>query len=303
MNDKQTRELNASLAGTGVMDYNNSIWSGTASIANKVTAIKANQGVLKAQQAIQEKYRGGVKDSKENARKDAGEKAFGMARVLVAFAVETGNTVLKGEVDFPKTKYWKGKDSTVVGMWDLVKARADSNMTALTSGGYLITTGDVTALQGFIDIFTNWKPKPVMGKAEKKSATTAIKKEVGKMKVNEELLFDLMAPLAATQANFYNAALDGFEVMDSGNRHIANWFTFVDDVTGVRLDGVNGSNEALSLRKKSSKRGVIKFMYEETGNGNYSYMFSKPRYRAVEMTNVKSEEGKMNKIEVRMVLS
>ena len=305
MTDPQTRRLNASQAGTGVMDIpaNNSIWSGTASIADLVTKIKANQTELIAQNAIQQKYRGGVKDSKKNAKKDAGDKAFSMARVLVVFAVNTGNTVLMEEVDFPKTTYLKGKDSTLVQLWDLVHARANSNSGALDTGGYLISAADITALRGLIDAFSGWKPKPIMGKAEKKSATLAIKREDGKMKVNVELLLDSMAPLAVTQTNFYNAAQDGFEVRDSGNRHIANWFTFVDDVTGVRLAGVMGTGAGLVGKKKSSKRGVIQVKYEEVGNANSVWTFGKAGYVGVVKNNVVSEEGKMNRIKIRMVLA
>jgi len=300
MTDEQTREENAANAGIAIMDENSGIWTGSASISAKVTAIKANLVTIGIQKGKQGANTLGNRTSKKDAKLDGAEKALEVSKVLILFAADTNDTVLRDEVRYTISGLNSVKDSTAVDRWTMIRDRASSNAGALTTGGYLITPADVTALTTLIGAFVTWSPKPVQAKAAKKTATGLLKVEFGKMEVNKSLMLGGMAPYARTNAEFYGQAMDGFEVINSGNRNMANRFVFVDDETGVRLKGIDVLCVDLGLLRKSSDVGVVTYMYEETGNGNYNYTFKLKRYVDGAANGVMSNKGELVRMEVRM---
>jgi hypothetical protein len=114
-------------------------------------------------------------------------------------------------------------------------------------------------------------------------------------------LKERIVQFAVTNADFYNATLDAFEVDEIGVRHNAIRFVFVDSATGIRLPSVSTLVNEIRIEKKSSKIGVATYSQQETPQGNYSSLSSKPGYADVANNNIGVQSGKMTRVVVTMV--
>ena len=302
MNDRQSRKLNAAAAGQSVMDepLHIPIWSGQAAVALKKTAMDNSIiNIGKIDDKINDTT--GNATSKSAAKETAAKTAWQVAKAVAAFADDTGDDVLRNEVNFPWTELRYVKDAIAVDRWQVIQNRANANAAALTAGGYGVDLVMIALLQTQIDEFKNWKGKPKAAIADKKALNQSLTDEFDNLDKIIGSLKERLVQFAVSQKDFYNAALDAFEMDDTGIRHNAIRFVFVDDATGIRLPNVKTLLVEKSLERKSSKLGVSTFSQQETPQGNYSAESSLPGYTKVVSSNIGVEAGKMTKLIVTLV--
>ena len=301
MNDNQTRIYNSGVAGQTVMNNNSIIWNGKAAIVNKKNSLDGVLGDIEDSQDEQESNKTGNAIAKKESKRNAANSTLVVAKVVRVFAADTNNAVLEQEVDFEFSDLFFAKDVTAKDRWQLVHDRANTHILALTAGGYGITALMLTAQQGNIDAFALLEGTPEAAKATTKAATIDIKKEIKDLTTFKRDLIDLHSQFALNQATYYNSVIDAFEVIDTGVRHQTLRIVYFDDVTGVRLPDVRATLVEKSLLKKSSDLGVVTFMHQEAENGNYTLLSEKAGYTSVTRNNLGSEEGKLMRLEIRMV--
>jgi len=301
MNDIQTRKLNAAVAGQSVMDEAGHviIWNGQAAVVTKKTAL--DNCIIKIGK-IDDKINDttGNADSKSVAKEKAAKTAYRVGQALVAFAEDTNDDVLMGEIDFPWNELRYKKDGTVVDRWQLIHDRANTNVVALTAGGYGVNAALVGQLQTEINEFKNWKGKPKAARADTKAQNALLVEEFKTLDTTKDSLLVRLVQFATTNPDFYNAVLNAFEVDDIGVRHNAIRLVYVDAATGVRLSGVKAKLIEKEIERVSSKRGVNTFTQQEAPQGNYSVESSLKGYPSVVNSNIGVQEGKLAKIVVVM---
>jgi len=302
MNDKQSRKLNAAVAGQSVMDepLNIPIWSGQAAVATKKTLLDAciiNIG--KIDDKINDTT--GNATAKSAAKETAAKTAWLVGKGVAAYAEDIGDDVLRNEINFPWNELRYEKDAIASDRWQVIHDRANANIAALTGGGYGIDAAKLAQLLGEINTFKNWKGKPKAAIADKKALNESLKNEFEKLNDIIESLKERIVQFAVTNADFYNAALDAFEVDEIGVRHNAIRFVFVDSATGIRLPSVKNLLVEKLLERKSSKVGVATYSQQEAPQGNYSSVSSKPGYADVPTANIGVQSGKMTRVVVTMV--
>jgi len=302
MNDKQSRKLNAAVAGQSVMDepLNIPIWNLQTAVATKKTAL---DGCIINIGKIDDKINDttGNATAKSAAKETAAKTAWLVGKGVAAYAEDINDDVLRNEINFPWNELRYRKDATVVDRWQLIHDRANTHIAALTGGGYGIDAAKLVQLLGEINTFKNWKGKPKAAIADKKALNLSLKNEFKKLDDIIESLKERLVQFAVSHADFYNAVLDAFEIDDTGIRHNAIRFVFVDSVTGIRLPKVKTLLIEKALEKKSSKIGVATYSQQEAPQGNYSAESSLPGYTKVLSSNIGVQAGKMTKLIVTLV--
>lgn len=303
MNNKQLNKYTAAITGVKVMNSFFAIWSEFLVIVSKVAAVTTSTTKIAEWEAKQELDITGNAVAKKIVKTNGADKAWAIAKPLTIYASDIKNTVLQKEINFEITNLYRVKDTIAIERWQLVHDRADTHIDALILGKYPITALDITELADFITDFTNIKNSPQVAKTITVAATNELKKQFVGLGKNITKVLDIIAPFAKTQSEFYNATLDGFEVVDSGTRHQALRITLLDDVTGIRLGRVKCTIEELVIFKNSSRRGVASFSQQAVENGNYTVTIEKPNYVKQTIINVGVEHGKLTRLVVRMVKS
>lgn len=301
MNNRQINKYNAAVTGIGIMNAFFAIWSGFLAIVNKVSAVSGNITKIEEWEAKQELDITGNAVAKKIVKSNGAYKAWVIAKPLTTYALDIKDLVLKKEIDFEHTDLLQVSDAKAIERWQLVHDRADTHISALTTGGYPITPLDITELAGFITDFSAIKNNPQVAKAITVAATAELEKQFTGLSKNIPKLLDIIAPFAKSESEFYNATIDGFEIIDAGTRHQALRATLLDDVTGVRLGKVKCTIEELVIFKNSSKRGIASFSQQVVENGNYTLSFEKPNYVKQTISNVGVEHGILTRLVVRMV--
>jgi hypothetical protein len=301
MDDKQSRKLNAAVAGQTVMDDvdNVGIWTGKTAVETKKTEL--DNSIIRIGEIDD-----GINDttgnavSKGAAKDKAAKTAWQMAKALSGFAEDTNNDILKKEIAFEFTDLRFVKDATAIDRWQLVHDRANTHVMALNTGGYGVNAAMVTQAQADIDAFTGWRGKPRAAIVDKKAQNKALVEEFKNLDKIIESLEERVVQFAVSNTEFYNAVLDAFDEDGSGVRHIAIRMVYVDATTQIRLRGVQTKLVEKNLSRKSSDRGVTPFTQQEAPQANYSVESKLPGYQDVLTNNIGVETGKLKKIVVTM---
>lgn len=301
MNDEQSRKLNAAVAGQTVMDDvdNAPIWTGKVAVENKKTEL--DDSIIKIGEIDDE-----INDTTGNAvtkgaaKEKAAKTGWQMAKALAAFAEDTNNDVLRNEIDFAWSDVRYGKDATLIDRWQLIHDRANTHVTALDTGGYGVNAALVLQAQSEIDVFKNWRGKPRAAIVDKKALNKSLAGEFKNLDKIIDSLEERLVQFAVSNADFYNAVIDAFEEDESGVRHLAIRFVYVDAATQIRLPGVETKLVEKNLVRKSSKAGVSTYTQQEAPQANYSAESKLPGYQVVLTNNIGVEAGKLKKIVVVM---
>lgn len=300
MTDDVTRTLNAAISGQTEMDTvaNAPIWNGKPAIVTKKNALDASiQKIIDLD--ADETDPTGHKTAKDVARIVAAKAAWQMSKPMAAFATDTGDDVLRAEIDFSWSDLRYGKDETLVDNWQLVHDRAFDNKAALGAGGY-IDVLLIPALQTDIDDFAAKRGKPKAAHSDIKAINIAIEAEV---KVLRKIIFDLkelFVQFAVSKKLFYDAVIEAFDEDETGVRHQAIVIEYLDDDTGIRLPKVKAKLVEKAVEKLASKNGLVPFSRQEAPQGNYTVVSEMPGYLAVNTPNVVSEVGKLTRIVIRL---
>ncbi|MFI5218061.1 MAG: hypothetical protein ACHQNT_01145 [Bacteroidia bacterium] len=301
MQDEHTRTVNAAKAGSAKMDEPafQPLWIAKIAVKNKKDAIDVKiQDMEDLDDGIT--IQGGNTTAKDEARVTAATNAWQICRPLKIFAKDTNDEVLAGEVDLTWSEIRFGKAQTLIDNWQLIHDRANSNLAALTAGGY-IDGALVPQLLLDIGAFVTASPKPKTAQSQIKAINIELEKEWEKLKVLMEEMRELLVQFAVSQPIFYNAAIEAFDEDETGVRHQSLVVTYEDEITGVKLEDVFGKLVEKNLEKKSTKKiGVITFMQQETGQGNLTLESKHPLYATDLKPNLAVKDGEVLRLTVKL---
>jgi hypothetical protein len=219
---------------------------------------------------------------------------------MSAYATDTNNDVLRAEIDFSWSDLRYGKDATLMDNWQLVHDRANSNLAALTGGGYI--DGALVG-QLLLDIgdFNTKRGKPKAAHSDIKALNIALDAEA---EVLRKIIFDmneLFVQFAVSEKLMYDAVIEAFEEDETGVRHQAIVIEYLDDATGIRLPKVKSKLVEKAIEKLSSANGLVPFTQQEAPQGNYTVVSEMTGYTSVNTPNVVSEAGKLTRLTIRLV--
>jgi len=298
MTDEQTRDYNRGNAGLLVLSTNNAIWIGNAAIAAKQLLFKNSLTKIGQLKTIQETDAAGNTQTKLINKLKMGELGIVIASVLSQFAEDTGDMALKEEVDFPLSELTPKTDATAKTRNQLVHDRANTNLAALTAGGYGITPAMLTAYQLAIDTFVTSVPKRKEAGAITKAATTALKAEMKKMIDLMNGIGKLLIVFKSTNVDFYREYFNAITSVDIGGKVLAIEVRYFDKATDMPLPGVLSKLLETAEEKKSSNIGRVPFYSEQSGN--YTLDSILKGYKLDHRTNIPVKQGEITRLEIKL---
>jgi len=296
MDDNSTRIINAAVGGQQVMDDNAIIWSAKTAIVNKKDALDTKiTEVGELDDSVTDSS--GLTTAKTTARNNAAKSAWKITKPMAVYAKDISDSVLEAEIDFEWTDLRYGKDQDVIDDWRLVRDRALTHETAMTTGGYIDAVW-IAQLDTAITAFEDLRGKPKAKRSDIKAINAQIAIKIKEMQETKGDLLDLLVQFAESDPIFYNAVKAAFEKDMTGIRHIALRVRYVDEATGIRLPGVEGEIVESGLKKISSRRGVINFSFQELPQGNYTFGSKLNHYEDDSVQNVGVQDGEMLTLEI-----
>lgn len=292
MTKKQTEKKTAAVSGSLAMTNNAAADIGNTPLIARQTAIGTILTTIGVQEIIQTTNIKGFAAAKLSAFGDMGLQGYNICVLLIDFADTTGNLVLGGEVAFTKTDFEFGVQNDIKDKCAIVFNRAGANLADMITAGYVITAPAVAALGSAIDLWEGLEGTPRAAVGNRVAATGKLVVEFKKLDKAKKALFNLMAPYATTNATFYAAVSDAYEVIDV-TRKIAARVICTDSVTGVRLAKCDVSSVEAGKEKQSSERGIRDFGEDEMITGNYIFDVTNKLYKPFRAANVKVQKGKM----------
>lgn len=299
MKDESTRILNAAAGGQQVMDDNAAIWNGKPAIVIKKNALDTKIAEIGA---LDDNETDGTGEgtAKTAARKTAATTAWQLAKPLRVYAKDINDTVLEHEIDFEWYDLRYGKEQDALDDWQLIHDRADTHQAALGAGGY-VDVALIPQLLLDINAFKAKRGKPKAKRSDNKAINKQIALKIKELQVIKEDLLGLLVQFAVSNAQFYSAVKSAFEKDMIGIRHLALRVRYTDEVTGIRLAGVEGEIKELAKKKLSSRKGVIEYSLQELPQGNYKYLSKLKTYKDDSKENVGVQEGKLLTLDIKMV--
>ena len=300
MEDTEIRTLKAGETQLEYLDDNNSAWTGDTAMGDVRDDLHDKIEEIKVLEQIQKNDNSGLAVGKDVLKLEAAKKGLVVCKVMKVYARRTGNDTLKGEIDFTLSDLYHTSDENTADRLLTVFNRGTTHVTAMIAAGYHITAGDVTAVGTARTAFVDSENKPQVAKVGVKVATYNIKGAVKELDDIAEDVIDLANGYLITNADFVKGVTDAYRKGSVGVRHLSLVMSYVDDVTGVALKGVNATitNGVVTITGKSTKLGNVREKSME--NGNYTVTSELLTYITDVQTGVGIEEGKIKKITVRL---
>lgn len=165
MNAKQEAELNMQRGIEQHLDANTIIITVVAAFVAAFNKIKAFNAQIIALVGGQEASRTGVAADKRAAESALMDATLKIAKIVRAFAADTGNNTLRDEVDLQPTDLKRLRDDQLAPRCQIIHDRATANLAALKDYG--LTEVKLTDFQNKIDAYSSQVLKPRASRAER----------------------------------------------------------------------------------------------------------------------------------------
>ena len=164
---------------------------------------------------VQERQLGGIAQNKSELKAQMVDQALAVAQATFALATDTGDTVLRGAVDYSRSDLLEGRDTVVGQRCQGVHAAANGVAAALVAYG--VVAADLVALQAAIDAYVVAVSAPRTAITIRKGATEAIATLVREgLGILNDRMDKLMPEFEASAPNFYQEYFDARIIVDLG---------------------------------------------------------------------------------------
>ncbi|MBK7556474.1 MAG: hypothetical protein IPI55_18330 [Flavobacteriales bacterium] len=215
MNNTQENILTMCYAADKALDKHTAAWTPHVPFAAAVAEFKANLDAWEnaaERQAINLK---GFAMRKRTKKKEMVEVAYGIARVVFAYAEDTSNPPLQETVNYSVAELSTGRDAFVGQRCQGIHTAANGVIASLAPYGIL--PADLTALQAAIDAYLATVAEPRHAVTERKGATAEIDVLTrNTSKLLERRLDPLMEEYRSTDPTFYQEYFDARIIIDLG---------------------------------------------------------------------------------------
>lgn len=190
-------------------------WTPLVPYANAHTSFLGRLKLIEDNIEVQEKQLGGIAKNKGELRASMVDQALVVAQATFALATDTGDTVLRGKVDYSRSDLTEGRDTVVGQRCQGVHTEASAVAAALVAYGVL--AADLIALQTAIDAYVAEVSAPRTAITIRKGATEAITELVREgMAILNDRMDKLMPEFETAAPNFFQEYFDARIIVDLG---------------------------------------------------------------------------------------
>jgi hypothetical protein len=161
--------LNMFYSVKAVVDKFLSTWTTNSVFADSYTLFISKIGPIEQNRDAQMANSKGVTTDKIVKREALAEKALFIVNRIRSYATVTANNELLESVHFTQSSFDKSRDTDIVGIIDMIIAKANANVTALATYG--VTAALITDLQATLTAYSSYIAKPRTVTTQTKNAT------------------------------------------------------------------------------------------------------------------------------------
>lgn len=256
----------------------------------------------------QELSKKGITANKNRLRVTLTTQALDIERRVVAYATNTNNNALLGEVSFTESDLKKCPNMVLKDRCQVIYNCASSNATALEEYG--VTGRGLNYLQSCIDNFNTAIPATRLGIADKKKATNQLSDLFDSMAANLDKIDTLVEMVKISHPDFYKEYKSVRKIIDTSKGSLALRVKVSDSRTGEPLANVTltltpedgqqrsaSQTAKVSIVKKTAAQGGLNVKSLE--DGNYLVKAWKPGYNE-KMISVSIVNGEMAMLEIEL---
>jgi 5-hydroxyisourate hydrolase-like protein (transthyretin family) len=273
------------MATRDFLNQNSAIISTIPGFTTQMTSLTNGITAIHSYAEVQMTDKTGVTVGKNSLRASIISLSYELSSKLCALAINTGNTVLYGEVHIPESTLLRSSDNILKERVQLIYDRANTNVTTLAPYG--VTAQSLTNFQSSLNSFIAYLPKPRLTQNEKKLATMQLKQQFAIIKDSLSKIDILVETLRYSQPAFYSGYKNCRKVVNTGKHFIALKARVTDMATNEPLKGVHvkvqnaDDNQSKFIEKKTAKKGGI--IISNLAEGKYTVSLSIPGYTSKEM--------------------
>ncbi len=227
-------------------------------------------------------------------------QAVDIARRIVAYATLTDNYELRNEVNYTESTLKQSADTILKDRCQVIHDRAKQNIAAL--GTYGVTDGMLMSMMNTMNNYNSAIPKPRLGIADRKLATTQIASMIEIVNDNLRKIDILVEIVKTSQQNFYNEYRTARKIVNTGIGTLAARGRVTDADSGTALQGatVRWTNEINSnvIIKKTAEKGG--FNMKSLAEGSYIVTVSRPGYNEYVVT-VNITSGVLSVVDIQLL--
>jgi hypothetical protein len=299
--------LNMNYSVKNVVDKFQSTWTTNAVFAATYTQYTGKVTLIEQNRDAQMANSKGVTTEKNVKRNALAEKALFMVNRIRSYATVTANNELLESVHFTQSSFDKSRDTDIVGIVDIIIAKANANVTALATYG--VTAALITDLQTALTAYSGYIAKPRTVTTQTKNATenlAVLFKEVNEI-LTKRLDLDIEV-FKTSKPDFYSQyktariviatsgsamAVKGEITVNGTGEPLKNVMLTFTPTTNGALKAAATANNAV-LVKKTADKG--KFRVPSLAEGGYDVTINKIGYKdqVVSINVVNGESTDLN---------
>jgi hypothetical protein len=297
-----------STASVSFLNANAAITATLPNFAGYFTTIQNTHAQILVAKAQQEADKSGDIKAKNQLRATLIAQAIDIGRRMVAYATNVNNNTLLALVDYTESDLKRSSDSKLVGICQVIRNNANSNVGALASYG--VTAATITTLQTSITNFNAALPKGRVDTTDSGEATKLLATLFNTLLTTWDKIDKLVEMVRTTQPAFYDEYQKVRKIIETGNGSLVLKIKATNALTGepeanvtVTLEPLNGqlkaatANGKSSIVKKTAKGGGANV--KSMADGSYTFTAKKPGFKEVTET-INVVNGEMTVLEIKM---
>ena len=297
-----------STSSASFLTANATITATMPNFAGYLTTIQNTHAQILVAKAQQEADKSGDTKTKNQLRATLVAQAIDIGRRMVAYATNVNNNALLALVDYTESDLKRSSDSKLVGICQVIRDNANSNVGALATYG--VTAATITTLQTSITNFNAVIPKGRVDTTDSGEATKLLASLFNTLLTTWDKIDKLVEMVRTTQSAFYDEYQKVRKIIETGNGSLVLKIKATNASSGkpepnvtltfVPLNGqlkAAASNGKSNIVKKTAKGGGANV--KSMADGSYTFTAKKPGFKEVTET-INVVNGEMTVLEIKM---
>jgi len=297
-----------STASVSFLTANATITATLPNFAGYFTTVQNTHAQILVAKTQQEADKSGDTKNKNQLRTILIAQAIDIGRRMVAYASNVNNNALLALVNYTESDLKRSSDSKLVGICQVIRDSANSNVGALASYG--VTAATIATLQTSITNFNAAIPKGRVDTTDSGEATKLLVTLFNTLLTTWDKIDKLVEMVHTTQTAFYDEYQKVRKIIETGNGSLVLKIKATNALTGepepnvtltfVPLNGqlkAAATNGKSNVVKKTAKGGGANV--KNMTDGSYTFTAKKPGFKEVTET-INVVNGEMTVLEIKM---
>jgi hypothetical protein len=239
-----------------------------------LTNFTATVALIRAQSESQTTNRVGYRMVKDGLKFTMTRNAIDVATRIKAFAINTGNVVLKQEMNQRMSKLFKRPDTVCADICRYIYGRGTELLASLDTYG--ITSIMLETLNRSIADYVAYIPKPRVGIVMRRQATLEMQDLFTSSDSVLKTMDALVTMLQFSDPDFYATYFSSRKIIKPGYRTLSLRGA-ITDTEGLPIAKASLSIEGTALSRKTTDNGG--FEIKDLPGGMYALLITKPGYK------------------------